>query len=268
MSDRYAAMFGRTRDERRGAFVPFVTLGDPDLATSRLIVESVIRGGADALELGIPFSDPVADGPTVQAGNVRALEAGVTPPDCWRLLGEVRAAHPDMPVGLLVYANLVEVHGCEAFYQQAADSGVDSVLIADMPSAEARPYVECAREHGVHAVLVVPPAVTDERLALIAELTGGYTYVLARSGVTGVDQEVAFDRTLLARLREIEAPPSLLGFGISKPEHVREAIQAGAAGAISGSAIVNRIATRRPNELFAELEAFVRSMASATSWVE
>ncbi len=264
---RYAEMFARLAQQGAGGFVPFVLLGDPNPALSAEILRALVRGGADALELGIPFSDPVADGPTIQAASVRALAAGVRTADCWRLIADFRVEHPEIPIGLLVYANLVEGPGRDAFYAAAAGAGVDSVLVADVPCFEVEPYARSAEAHGIDAVLIAPPNADEDRLRQIAELGRGYTYVVTRAGVTGADESVepAY-RGLLSRLAALGAPPAVLGFGISAPAHVRTALAAGAAAVISGSAIVDRIARHRaePEVLLREVEEFVRAMKGAT----
>lgn len=168
MTARYEAMFARLAERGEGAFVPFAVLGDPDRERSRDALEALIAGGADALELGIPFSDPVADGPTIQAADQRALAAGATPQGCLDLVAQVRADHPELPIGLLVYANLVVAPGIDGFYARAAAAGVDSVLVADVPTLEVEPFVLAARSHGIAPVLVAPPNASPERLATIA----------------------------------------------------------------------------------------------------
>ncbi len=238
MSDRYARMFARNA----GAFGAFVMLGDPDLATSARILETLVDAGADMLEVGIPFSDPVADGPTIQAAAVRALAQGVTPADCFALLRAFRERHPDVPVGVLTYANIVLARGMEAFYARCAEAGVDSVLVADVPAREAEPFAEAARAHGVAPVLIGATNTPPETLQRVAKLGGGYTYCVARAGVTGAETEMQLGHdALFARLAEYGAPPPVLGFGISRPDHVRAALSARAAGVISGSAIVKLI---------------------------
>lgn len=254
---RYQAMFQRSGNA--GVFGAFVMLGDPDLETCARILDQLVAGGADMIEVGIPFSDPVADGPVIQAAGVRALAKGTTPADCFALLKDFRARHPDMPVGILTYANLVLARGRNTFYAQAADAGVDSVLVADVPLLEVAPYAEAARAHGIDPVLIAAANTPPHRLREIAKLGGGYTYCVARAGVTGADQEAVFDHAaMLDGLREAGAPPPVFGFGISRPEHVRAALAAGAAGVISGSAIVERVARGE------DVAAFVAKMKAAT----
>ncbi len=275
---RYAEMFARLAGRREGAFVPFTVLGDPDPATGLEIVRTLARSGADALELGLPFSDPVADGPAIQAADLRALTAGTRIEDGWSIVSDTRREFPELPIGLLVYANLVLHAGAEVFYARAARAGVDSVLVADAPLLESAPLERIAAAHGIAPVLIAAPNVSDERLRAIATRSRAYVYVTTRPGVTGTERaELREDAAgVLERLRgigpDVAAPPSLLGFGIGSPLHIRQALELGARGAISGSAIARRIerhATAEPpgamQAMLVEIAEFVRSMKQATT---
>lgn len=256
-------MFGRTN----GVFVPFLMLGDPDPATSLELIRALVRGGADALELGIPFSDPVADGPVIQAAATRALASGGRVRDAWDIVATIRAEHPGVPIGLLVYANLVLHESAEAFFRDAARTGVDSVLVADLPLREAGPVDAIAESHGIAPVHIAPPNADRTRLAAIARASKGYVYVTSRAGVTGVDDRLDDgSRRILRELSTAGAPPALLGFGISRPAHVRQALELGAAGAISGSAVVRRVEENLHDmsAMLESVEAFVREMKAAT----
>jgi tryptophan synthase alpha chain len=255
---RYAAMFDRLRALGEGAFGAFAMLGDPDADASAAILDSLVEGGADMIEVGIPFSDPVADGPVIQAAAVRALAAGTRTADCFRLLAAFRERHPDVPVGILTYANIVMARGRDAFYRAAAEAGVDSVLVADVPLIEAGPFLQAASAAGVAPVLIAAPNTPPERLRRIADEGAGYTYCVARAGVTGADEEVSFAGDVIAALKGAGAPPPVLGFGIAEPAHVRLALQAGATGVIAGSAIVGRIARSE------DLRPFIAAMKAAT----
>jgi tryptophan synthase alpha chain len=262
--NRYDVMFDGLHAAGEGAFGAFVMLGDPDLETSARILDALVEGGADMLEVGIPFSDPVADGPVIQAAAVRALERGVTPADCFALLKDFRGRHSDIPVGLLTYANIVVARGREAFYAAAADAGVDSVLVADVPVFEAAPFLAASRAAGVAPVLIAAPNTPEPTLRRLAEEGDGYTYCVARAGVTGADEEVRFAHSqMLGTLRAFGSPPAVFGFGISRPGHVAAALEAGAAGVISGSAIV-RLVADNPGGEAAAVRAFVRDMKAAT----
>jgi tryptophan synthase alpha chain len=256
---RYAALFERLKVAGEGAFIPFAMLGDPDPDRSLTLVRSLIRAGADALEAGLPFSDPVADGPVIQAAATRALAAGVRQADCWNILRQTRREYPDIPIGLLVYANLVCHRDPAEFYAAAAAAGVDSVLVADLPVLESAPVTRAARAAGIAPVFIAPPNADDDRLRAIAAAGEAYTYVTSREGVTGTDERLKRDQSgLIARLKELGAPPPVLGFGIAAPAHVKSALAMGAAGAISGSAVV-RLAAEG-----GDVERFVREMKSAT----
>ncbi|MGR5120815.1 tryptophan synthase subunit alpha [Vibrio astriarenae] len=265
--DRYNAMFERLNEKNQGAFVPFVTVCDPNPEQSYKIMETLVESGADALELGIPFSDPLADGPTIQGANIRALDSGATPDICFEQIAKIRAKYPELPIGLLMYANLVYTRGIDNFYERCAKAGIDSVLIADVPTNEAGEFIEAAKKHGVHPIFIAPPTASDETLKQVSELGGGYTYLLSRAGVTGAETKANMPvDDMLGRLNQFDAPPALLGFGISQPEQVKQALEAGAAGAISGSAVVKIIETnlKQPQAMLDALGEFVSSMKAAT----
>ena len=261
---RYGAMFDRLAAAGEGAFGAFVMLGDPTPPATPEILDALVAGGADMIEVGIPFSDPIADGPVIQAAAMRALASGATAAVCFNMLRDFRARHAHVPIGILTYANLVINRGRDAFYRACADAGVDSVLVADVPAIEARPWGEAARAHGVAPVMIAAVNTPEAVLAEVAAQGAGYTYCLARAGVTGAGEAMQLDHAhLLARLAALRAPPAVLGFGISTPEHVRTALRAGAAGVISGSAIVALIAERGAAAV-APVRDFVQAMKAAS----
>lgn len=265
--ERYEQLFKQLHERKEGAFVPFVTLGDPSPEQSLKIIDTLIEAGADALELGIPFSDPLADGPTIQNAALRAFASGVTPTQCFEMLTAIRQKHPTIPIGLLMYANLVFSRGIDEFYAQCAKAGVDSVLIADVPVEESAPFRQAALRHNVAPIFICPPNADDELLRQIASYGRGYTYLLSRAGVTGAENRAALPlHHLIEKLTEYNAAPPLQGFGISSPDQVTASIGAGAAGAISGSAIVKIIEKNldKPAVMLEELGAFVRAMKAAT----
>lgn len=265
--ERYQQLFNRLSEKKEGAFVPFVTLGDPSPEQSLKIIDTLIAAGADALELGVPFSDPLADGPTIQDANLRAFAAGVTPGQCFEMLAAVRQKYPEIPIGLLMYANLVFSNGIDEFYQRCAQVGVDSVLVADVPVEESAPFRTAALWHGIAPIFICPPNADDELLREIASYGRGYTYLVSRAGVTGAEKRAQLPLNhLVAKLNEYHAAPPLQGFGISDPAQVRETLASGAAGAISGSAIVRIIEKNlnQPDVMLSELYAFVSEMKAAT----
>jgi tryptophan synthase alpha chain len=251
---RYARMFDRLNGT--GALGAFLMLGDPDLATSARLLDAVVEGGADMIEVGIPFSDPVADGRVIQAAAQRALAAGVRVGDCFDLIAGFRARHPDVPVGILTYANLVVAR--TGFMRDAAEAGADSLLIADVPALEAEPFVRDMEQAGIEPVLIAAANTPDATLERIAKLSKAYTYCVSRAGITGTHAGGRFDSGLIERLCGLGAPPQVFGFGISRPEHVRAALSAGANGVICGSAIVESAA------LGGDITALVRSLKGAT----
>ena len=259
---RYAAMLGRCRARGEGALGAFVMLGDPGLDASAAYLDALVAGGADMLELGIPFSDPVADGPVIQAAAGRALAAGVRNADCLRLLADLRSRHRNIPVGVLTYANIVAARGRERFCAELAEVGADSLLVADVPSFEARPWTGAAVAAGIDPVLIAAPTTPQPALETIARLGRGYTYCVARLGVTGSGSAPAMGhRQLFDDLAGLSAPPPVLGFGISSPVHVAEAVASGAAGVISGSALVERAIL--PDGVD-QVRAFCAAMKAAT----
>ncbi|BDA65306.1 tryptophan synthase subunit alpha [Actinomyces capricornis] len=279
---RYPQMFADLAERRQGAFVPFVMVGDPTASASEAIIEALIEGGADALELGVPFSDPVADGPTIQRAHIRALEAGVDFDACLEVVGRVRSRHPELPIGMLIYGNVPFALGLEAFYARCAAVGIDSVLLPDVPVRESAPFSAAAAEAGVDAVYIAPPSAAEHTLDAVAGASRGYIYAVSRVGVTGTEHAsstVGLSQAV-ERLRGAGAAPVMLGFGISRPEQVAEAIAAGADGAISGSATVQIIEAHLPalaaapqgsaahaaalEALRADLTGFVAAMKAAT----
>lgn len=262
---RYEAMFRDLGAQGEGALVPFVMLGDPDPATSLAIIQTLIENGADALELGIPFSDPVADGPVIQRAAFRALAAGATPPQCLDLVSAIRARQPTLPIGLLVYANLVANPGLLEFYRRAAAAGADSVLVADVPSVEAAAFHSAARKAGVAPVLLLPHDADSRTIGRVARMTEGYTYVLGRAGVTGHETRAGrLNPDLFASLEAAGGPPPLVGFGIAGPDQVRQVMASGAAGVIVGSALVDLIEHYQGKDLHQRIGALLRELKAGT----
>ena len=254
------------QDRGEAAFMPFLVIGDPDIEISLRLTEALVDAGADLLEFGFPFSDPPADGPVIQAADVRALQAGTTPDRCFAFLDEVKTRW-DKPVALLIYYNLVLQHGVEAFYERAAAAGVDGVLVADVPIEESPPLVQAARAAGVAPVFIASGLTTDDRLAMLGERGDGFLYAVARVGITGVRSEVS--GTLAAeigRFKRHVGLPVVAGFGISTPAHVRAALAAGADGVITGSALVKKIEENlgHTERMIAQVGELARTLKAAT----
>ena len=259
---RYAAMFDRLSAANEIAFGGFLMLGHPDVARSADLLDALVDGGAAMVELGIPFSDPVADGPVIAKAAKEALEAGVRTADCLAMIAAFRSRHPAIPVGILTYANIVVAQGRDRFCADLAAAGGDSLLVADVPSIEAAPWAAAATAAGIEPVLIAAPTTPAPALGTIARLGRGYTYCVARLGVTGSGVAPTMGhRQLFADLARLGAPPPVLGFGISTPDHVAEAAAAGAAGVISGSALVERAVLPDGAE---QIRTFVAAMKTAT----
>jgi tryptophan synthase alpha chain len=251
---RYAAMFERLGGE--GAFGAFLMLGDPDIETSARLLNAAVEAGADMIEVGIPFSDPVADGPVVQAAAQRALVAGVRVGDCLDLIAGLRSRHTEVPIGILTYANIVLARS--GFAHDASEAGADSLLIADVPAIEAKPFVDEMTQAGLEPVLIAAANTPDQTLDRIATLSKVYTYCVSRAGITGTHAGGEFDAGLIERVKTAGGPPPVFGFGISQPEHVQSAVAAGASGVICGSAIVEKVG------LGEDITPLIRSLKRAT----
>ena len=278
MSTRYEKLFTDLAEKGEGAFVPFLMLGDPTPADALEIVRTVVEAGADALELGVPFSDPVADGPTIQTSHIRALDGGVTVQDALEQVRTIRAEFPDLPIGMLIYGNVPFTRGLDNFYREFAEAGADSVLIPDVPVREGAPFIAAAEAAGIDPIFIAPAQAAEKTLAGVATHSRGYIYAISRDGVTGTERESSVTglSEVVKNVRRFGGAPILLGFGISTPAHVADAIAAGAAGAISGSAItkiINRYVEGEHPEpgrvtdmsaLKAELHDFVSAMKGAT----
>jgi len=269
---RYQQAFTELAKKNEKAFIPFVTIGDPNAEQSFKIIKALIDAGADALELGIPFSDPSADGITIQMAALRALNSGMNTDICIDILAKVREYAPNIPIGLLLYGNLVFARGIDNFYKDMAAVGVDSVLIADLPIRESLPFREAALKYGVAPIFIAPPNASENTLREVSSYSRGYTYVLSRAGVTGVDvieedtQTESPAKNLINKLKEYHAAPPVLGFGISAPQQVKDALTAGASGAISGSAVVKIIENNLTDndKMLTELTDFISNMKAAT----
>ena len=254
---RLAQTFARLRENGRGGLVTYVTAGDPDAQTSEHILVALSEAGADVLEVGVPFSDPVADGPVIQRASERALAAGMTLRGALDLVARVRRTI-DTPIVLFTYANPALRMELGTFAAGAQAAGVDGVLILDYPVEEAEPLRVPLVTAGLDPIFLVSPTTTDERIRRSSELGGGFLYVISRLGVTGARDQMADNvAMLLERVRRHSSLPVALGFGISRPEHVIEACRH-ADAAVVGSALVNVIAEHGKNGAAERAGEYVR----------
>jgi tryptophan synthase alpha chain len=259
---RIEAVFSRLK---KPAFIGFTVAGDPDKETCIRAAMALIDGGTDILELGVPFSDPVADGPTIQKADERALAAGTTVDTIFEIIRELRKK-TDAPIVFLVYYNMVYHRGIDRFYREAHDAGVDGILIADMPVEESDDVYETALRYRIDPIFLVTQTTSDERIKKIAARAHGYLYLVAVLGVTGVRDTVSSGAIdLLKRVREHTKIPLALGFGISTPEHAKTCADAGADGVIVGSAIVDIVGKNSgdPDKMVRVMKTYVEQMKKA-----
>jgi tryptophan synthase alpha chain len=249
---RIGERFARRRAERRPAFVAFVTAGDPSLERTVELAAELDEAGVDVLELGVPFSDPVADGPVIQRACERALARGVT---LARVLEAVRGIRrrSAIPLVLFSYANPLLRYGLERLTREAREAGVDGVLVTDLPPEEADGWLERARAAELDTVFLAAPTSPDERLRRVAAASRGFVYAISRTGVTGERDALSADaRPLVARLRQLTDEPVALGFGIATPEQVKAAAEV-ADGVVVGSALVRYLEEHPQGDLGAQV---------------
>jgi tryptophan synthase alpha chain len=226
---------------KHAAVIPFFVIGDPDYKTSLKIVKSAIDAGADILELGIPFSDPIADGPTIQKADIRSLKSGMTVKKAITFITEIKK-HKDIPIGLLMYYNLIFQYGKEKFFRDCHKAGVNSVLVADLSIDDAGEILAPAKKTGLDTVFMVTPNTSSERLKVIASKTTGFIYAVSLLGVTGSRKTLSTSvKGLISRIKKETDVPVCVGFGISTPEHAAKVAKSGADGVIIGSKIVGLI---------------------------
>lgn len=237
---RITAKFKELESEGRKAFIPYLTAGDPDLETTAALIVELERSGADIIELGVPFSDPMADGPVIQRASERALKRNVSARDCLNLVRRVRE-QSEIPIMLFSYLNPLLALGQDSIADELVSAGIDGVLGTDLVPEEAAEFVEPIRAAGIDTIFLVAPTSTDERIKRVCEASSGFVYAVSRAGVTGVRQSMSDTANrLVERVRRFTALPIAVGFGISTPEHVAE-VWRHADGAVVGSRIVAEI---------------------------
>jgi len=238
---RLATAFARARNQNRAAFVAYLCAGDPDFDTSLTACRALIKSGVDILELGVPFSDPLADGLTNQLAAQRALEGGMTAKRVFEFVARLRAEFAEVPIVFYTYYNLAFSNGLEEYVRAAKAAGVDGILTLDLPPEEGAEMAAACQNHGIETVLIVAPTTPDARIPIIAAATTGFIYYVSREGVTGVRDQVAANLAeSVARIRRHTALPVAVGFGISTRSQVAE-VAAHADGVVVGSVLVNCI---------------------------
>ncbi|MEM2141396.1 tryptophan synthase subunit alpha [Nitrososphaera sp.] len=265
MQSRIEERFSALAKKGERALVCYVVAGYPDLAATEKAVDSLVAGGADIIELGIPFSDPIADGPTIQQASHSALESGVTPDKALAVAKSIRKKHPDLPLLAMTYSNILVHAGMEKFMDKAKASGIDGFILPDMPVEEAGEYLKSARERNLATVFLASPNTSEQRLKEIVENSSGFMYLVSVYGITGARKNFE-DYTVEAIKRTRQAAggriPVGVGFGISKPEHARFMANAGADAIIVGSAIVDRMSGPK-GKMQSSLKSFAASLKKA-----
>jgi tryptophan synthase alpha chain len=248
----------------RAAVIPFFVIGDPNYKMCLSIVKTAINAGADILELGIPFSDPIADGPTIQKADIRSLKNGMTVKKALAFIKEVKK-HKDIPIGLLMYYNLIYQYGTEKFFKDFHQAGVNSVLVADLSIDDADEIVGPAKKAGLDTVFMVTPNTGRRRMRAITSKTTGFVYAVSLLGVTGSRRKLSGSvKGLVRRIKKQTDVPVCVGFGISTPRHAAEVAKAGADGVIIGSKIVSLIEDNLKNKkkCLSEISKFITEVKS------
>lgn len=262
---RISAKFKELSKKHEGALIAFVTAGDPKPEFTPKIVEALAKH-TDIIELGIPFSDPIADGPTIQMASDRALKSNTTPETVREIIKKIRKIN-GVPLVVMTYYNIVFKRGVDEFVKSFAAAGMDGIIVPDLPVEEGDELLKATRRHGVDLILMAAPTTTPERLKLICKKSSGFLYLVSLLGVTGAREKLSGSvGPLISNVRKVSRVPIAVGFGISSPKHVAKIIKAGANGAIVGSAFVNLIAKYQKNErlMLKELDEFGKSLKAAT----
>lgn len=255
--------FEHLRSHARCALIPFVTAGDPNLEVTAKALERLDQSGADLIELGVPYSDPLADGPVIQAAATRALQRGTR---FEQVLEVVQQVSPRLrsPIILFTYYNPILNRGIDSFLQQIATAGVKGLVVPDLPLEEAEILLKPAADHGIELTLLVAPTTPKERLLAIAQQSQGFIYLVSTTGVTGMRAQMESRvKDMIHELRSVTDKPIGVGFGISQPEHARQAMEWGADGVIVGSAFVKRLAESSPEKGLQDIGDFCRTLKSA-----
>ena len=262
MANRIDGKLEELKEAGRTALVPYVTVGFPDVETSQALAEVIIESGADLLELGIPFSDPLADGVTIQKTSFRALEHGVNLDTSFELVRHLRSKGVEAPLIFMGYYNPFLRYGVDAFVRAAHDAGLDGVIVADLPTEESGPFKELCDDAGIYLIPLLAPTSTDRRIARACKDANGFIYCVSLTGVTGARNALAGDLPeLVRRIRLHTDLPVLMGFGISSREHV-EAVGRFADGAVVASALLDAIGAAPPGKVLEAASDFVRGLSN------
>lgn len=267
MDDRIGKKFRDLRERKQAALICYMVAGFPDLKTSASVIETLVKAGADMIEIGIPFSDPIADGPIIQEASHHALNHGVNPQQCVALARATRKLFPDLPLIFMTYSNILYHAGFEYFMSKARESGIDGFILPDMSIEESEEYTRISHKLGLASIFIISPNTEDNRVRRIMNASTGFMYAVSVYGVTGV-RNTLYDRSIkrIVELRKNSNSylPIAVGFGVQKTDHVSMMVAAGADAIIMGSAIINIIKTSEYNSnMLNDLYDFVRRMKNA-----
>lgn len=258
-----AQRFAELKQQNKCALIPFITAGDPDLDTTEKAIITLVENGADFIELGVPYSDPLADGPVIQAAATRALQKGVSLADVLNIVKKLQDKI-EVPIILFTYYNPIFYRGLEAFLEAIANVGVKGLVVPDLPLEEAENFLNIAQEKGIEVILLVAPTSPLERIKQIASKSQGFIYLVSVTGVTGVRSEVQVRvKDLISQLKQVTDKPIGVGFGISEPSQATQIKEWGADGVIVGSAFVKKLAHEKPEEGLSAIASLCSSLKEA-----
>jgi len=265
-SGRIESCMSQLRENNRSGLFPFVTAGDPDLSFTKSLIKSLASSGADGIEIGVPFSDPLADGPTIQRASMRALEGGTNLKSVIKMISEIREDLKNLPLVIMTYYNPIVAMGIDVFVKECSLAGVDAVIVPDLPPEESMLLLKSMEEYPLELVFMLAPTSTEERISLVNKFGGGFIYYVAQMGVTGARESLDKDLNVsLEKINEEKKMPVLVGFGIKTPEQAAEVSQY-AEGIIVGSALIDVIEQNSQRE--DKLEAAAKYIASLKEAME
>ncbi|WP_343184206.1 tryptophan synthase subunit alpha [Buchnera aphidicola (Ceratovacuna keduensis)] len=267
MKTRYNNLFINLKKNNEKCFIPFIVLGDPNFETSLNIIDNIIKNGADAIEVGIPFSDPFGDGPIIQNANLRAINSKITVSKCFKILKILRKKYFKIPIGLLTYANIVFCNGIKNFYKKCYEVGLDSILIVDVPVEESSVFYKHSLKNKVSQIFLCPPNVEDYTLNKIIKMSNDYIYIISKPGVTGIFNNKIFNTdTISNRIKKISDIPLIQGFGIYSKNQIKNILKSKIDGVICGSIIVNQIEKylHNKNKIIKKINNLIKKFKEST----
>ena len=269
--NRIDSKFNELKGKNQKALICYVVAGYPDIKTSEYIITSLINGGADIIEIGIPFSDPIADGSTIQDAIQSSLISGTTPDMCLELASRIRKTFPNIPLIIMTYSNILYRKGYMQFAEKAKENGIDGFIIPDIPIEESKEYLSTVQNTGLSTIFLVSPNTSEKRLKMISRICTGFLYAISVYGTTG--ERKGFDEYTIESIKRVKKVtaadelPLAVGFGISNPQHVKYMVDAGADAVIIGSAIIKKIKEIDDKKLlFNTLNKFIYELKNSCSW--